>query len=120
MNAAVSCRRGGRLARRLLAVLAGGLPGIHAQDYVSDPIPARIVPSGLVVAVRDIANLGNYGTYRLSQLTFAPGFPDRRFVVDMAGLVWMLREGAAPAVYLNLASQRGTFTSGPGGQIGLT
>lgn len=111
------CRAGGAVAAWLAVALASPA---RAQDYISDPVPGRTEPSGLVVAVREVAALTANGIPRLNQLTFAPGFSDRRFVVDMRGFVWLLRDGMAPMVYLNLPQQRAAFTSGLGGQVGLT
>ena len=81
-----------------VAALALTLPqsalasGSSAPEPIGDPIPARIQPGPVQVALTTVTT---GVTAPLSGIT-APGHPDEMFVVDQVGMLWSL-DLTAPA-----------------------
>ena len=91
-------RRGVLTAGVAVAALALTLPqsalasGSSAPEPIGDPIPARIQPGPVQVALTTVTT---GVTAPLSGIT-APGHPDEMFVVDQVGMLWSL-DLTAPA-----------------------
>jgi len=95
---------GGRARRRGVPVAAAEPPA------TPDPIPERIARSGVAVELVDVARIPPSSdappAARLDFLTHAGDGSGRLFVVDMRGLVYVLRAGAPPAVFLDIRRAR--------------
>lgn len=86
-----------------------------SKDVIKNPIPAAIRESGLVVQLKQVAQIppssDQQPVTRINKLTYIPG-TQRRFVVDLRGKLYELRD--KPAVYLDLKSLLPNFIDDPG------
>lgn len=86
-----------------------------SDQAIKDPIPDAIRKSGLVVSLKEVAQIPASSSEepmtRINKLTFIPG-THRRFVVDLRGKLYELR--STPEVYLDLKAQRPDFIDEPG------
>jgi hypothetical protein len=96
----------------VIATSVGAQPAANAP-ITSNPLPEPIVKRGIRVAIEDVVQLpdmrgqlpdgADANPVGIGRISFVLDAPDgRRFANDQRGVIYLLREGAAPAVYLDM------------------
>lgn len=84
--------------------------------FIKDPIPGKIEKSGLIVQLREVAQIPFSSNVspktRISKIDTRPG-SDNLFVMDLRGKLYQLQNGT-PQIYLDLKGQRKNFIDEPG------
>ena len=101
-------------------------PKVEADAPITDPIPERPVDSGLALTLRDYASFPKSEPFpaptdsrlvRQARINYIGELPDgsgRKYVPDLNGNLYLVRDGSAPHVYLDVRARFDDFWSGGG------